>query len=235
MINETILVIDDNVDLVSILKNHILEPLGYIVVWAPDGERGLALITQQHPDLIMLDMHMPHLDGLGVLRALREMNNKIPVIFMTTYGSEQLVIDAFRLGVRDYLVKPFSFAQVQKTVNASLQTVRLAHEKERLSRNLVAAETVRQTVTTLSHHINNHLMVVNGNLLLLQESFDQDQGEKESRENWQEMVYNSMVSVAKIEQVLQTLRHITEVEATAYFDHQQMLDLDEALQQSISE
>ncbi|MCA9957627.1 MAG: response regulator [Chloroflexota bacterium] len=230
MSNETILVIDDNVELVELLDSYILQPKGYKVLWATDGEKGLALALLHEPDLIMLDMHMPRLDGMGVLRALREADHNIPVIFMTVFGSERLAIEAFRLGVRDYLIKPFSFEEVHRTVDSALQTVRLAHEKENLSRNLVMAETVRQTVTTLSHHINNHLMAVSGNLLLLQEAMEQ--AAKNEQLDWLEMVYNSVVGIEKIEQVLRALQRITQVEPTQYFDHHQMLDLDHVLQQT---
>ncbi|MBE2199006.1 MAG: response regulator [Anaerolinea sp.] len=230
MANETILVIDDNVELSELLHTHVLGPLGYTVLRAADGEKGLALVSTHNPDLIILDMHMPRLDGLGVLQALHDADNKIPVIFVTISGSERLAIEAFRLGVRDYLIKPFSFLQVCETVDIALKTVRLAREKEVLAKNLVAAEAIRSTVTTLSHHINNHLMVVNGNLLLLLEALEQ--AENNERFDWLEMAHNSIESAGKIERVLQSLQQITQVEPTMYYDRLQMLNLNDAVQRA---
>ena len=230
MDKETILIIEDSLELQQILADFMLGPLGYNILRAVDGKVGLDMVAKHTPDLIMLDMSMPRMDGLAVLKALREDNSKTPVIFMTVHGSEQLATETFRLGVRDYLTKPFSIEAVQEAVDRALQESRLEREKEILSQNLLAAETVRQTVTTLSHHINNQLMVASGGLLLLQEALEQEIC-LSNRDNLLEMLQNSVSSMAKIEQVLKTLQKLNKIEPTAYHDRLQMIDIEATLQQ----
>ena len=92
---------------------------------------------------------------------------------MTSYGSENIAVEAFRLGVLDYLNKPFPPDEVQRVVGRALRESRLLREKEELNRNMVTAEAVRVTVITLSHYLNNYLTTLKGGLTLLKESLDQ--------------------------------------------------------------
>ncbi|MCA9935197.1 MAG: response regulator [Anaerolineales bacterium] len=229
MATETILIIEDNVEMMRILSDHFLKPLGYEVLEACDGEVGLATAVSQQPDLIMLDMHLPILDGLGVLHALAEAGSSIPIIFMTVFGSETLAIDAFRLGVRDYLIKPFTLRQAQEAIDNALQAQRLLYEKEQLSRNLVAAETVRQMAATLAHHINNHLMVAAGNLSLLREAIEYELGHHDETDQLLHMLENGETSLSKIEQILKNLQKITQIKSTTYFDETQILDIESVI------
>lgn len=104
MTQETILVVDDSPDIVRVLTGHILKPLGYKTLQAADGRAGLEMATNHTIDLIMLDNNMPHMTGLEVLTSLRQAECETPVILMTMHGSESLVVKAFRLGMRDYLI-----------------------------------------------------------------------------------------------------------------------------------
>src|SRR5512138_3636280 len=147
MARETILVVDDSEEMVRFLED-LLTPQGYRVISTGDGKSGLTMAVARKPDLIMLDMSMPRMTGMEMLKALRQTECQAPVIFMTMHGSESIAVEAFRLGVRDYLPKPFSIEDALEAVNGALQETRLAREKEELTRNLIAAETVRQTVVT---------------------------------------------------------------------------------------
>ncbi len=151
MANQIILIVDDQSEIVHFLAHYCLQPLGYNTLSAHDGEKGLKSAVDHRPDLIMLDMNMPRLTGIEMLPELRQTDCVAPVIFMTIYGSEQNAVEAFQLGVRDYLSKPFTVGEAQSAVNRVLRERRLAHEKEQLKNNLVAAEIIRQTVVTLSH------------------------------------------------------------------------------------
>jgi DNA-binding response OmpR family regulator len=230
MANETILIIEDNIEMLRLLSEQFLKPLGYRILEAYDGEAGVATAVLQQPDLIMLDMHLPRLDGLGVLQALAKTGNNIPIIFMTVFGSESLAVDAFRLGVRDYLIKPFTVRQAQEAIDNALKTQRLLYEKEQLSRNLVAAETVRQMAATLAHHINNHLMVANGNLALLREAIEHEISYHNEADQLLNMLESSETSLSKIEQVLKNLQKITQIKPTTYFDETQILDIESMLE-----
>ena len=139
MNNETILVVDDSQEIITFLTKRALEPLGFRVMTALNGQAGLDLAIEHDPDLIMLDMSMPQMTGIEMLQSLRQTLCQSPVIFMTMYGSEQVAVEAFRLGVRDYISKPFTVEDVQAAVDSALQEQRLAREKELLLHDLISS------------------------------------------------------------------------------------------------
>lgn len=226
MASETILIVDDQSDIRHFLAHYCLEPLGYRIMTASNGEKGLQAALEHRPDLILLDMNMPRMTGIEMLPALRGQGCEAPVIFMTIYGSEQIAVEAFRLGVRDYLSKPFTVDDAQAAVNRALHETRLEREGEILKNNLLAAETVRQTVITLSHYINNHLMIVDGGLRLLSETLGQDQAEKSQIA---EVISDSLSSTDRIAAVMRVLKKITQVQEADYAAGAKMIDIKEAL------
>ena len=108
MAGERVLIIDDSKEVRDVVCDVVLKPGGYQILSTGNGEEGLRMILEQRPDLVLLDERMPGMTGLEVLRALKEQNVQVPVIFMTSFGSEGLAVEAFRLGDRDYLIKPFA-------------------------------------------------------------------------------------------------------------------------------
>ncbi len=226
MANETILVIDDSDQIREFLIEYVLKPLGYRVSVATDGRAGLEKAIVENPDLIMTDMSMPRMSGLELLSALRESDCQSPVIFMTLHGSEGVAVEAFRLGVRDYLTKPFTIEEAEDAINRALKEVRLEQEKEELQRNLIAADTVRQTVVTLSHYINNSLMVLTTGIpMVAQQVYRQLPDDRQIQQ-----IFKSLdESTAKIAAVFRVLYNITEVKSTTYLDDTQMINLEEAL------
>ncbi|GAB4526388.1 MAG: hypothetical protein OHK0046_43110 [Anaerolineae bacterium] len=139
MSSETILVVDDSAENRDFIVKYVLEPNTYQVLVAEDGREGLAIALQHKPDLILLDYNMPRLNGLGVLKALREQNIDIPVIIMTFHGSEDLAVDVFRLGVKDYIVKPFYPEDMERAIARSLTESRLRKEKDALTERVIQA------------------------------------------------------------------------------------------------
>jgi DNA-binding NtrC family response regulator len=228
MANETILVVDDSPEIVRFLKSYVLVPMQYNVLTAADGQAGFKMATSNPVDLIMLDMNMPKMTGLEMLVALRQTECKAPVVFMTVHGSENIAVEVFRLGVRDYLVKPFTVDEVREIIDRALREVRLAKEKEALSRDLVASDTVRQTVVTLSHYINNNLMILNGGVSLLIEGLQKEGVDKAYLLG---ILRDCKGSVGQIETVMRVLQRVTKVKQTAYFGQSNMLDIDTALRE----
>lgn len=135
MAMEKILIIDDSTKIRSLLS-EMLRPLGYIVSTASDGKRGLDKALADRPDLILLDFHLPRLSGIEVLEALQEDNYRVPVILMTAHGSESVAVQAFRLGVRDYLTKPFETEQILEVIETALTESRLRRERDQLMQRL---------------------------------------------------------------------------------------------------
>jgi two-component system phosphate regulon sensor histidine kinase PhoR len=129
---EQVLVIDDSTEIREALRTLILEPNGYRMVAAENGLKGLRLALSEEPALIILDERMPEMTGLEVLAALRERGVRTPVIFTTFHGSEDLVIQAFRLGVQDYVIKPFEPGEMQQSVERILERARIRAERNQL-------------------------------------------------------------------------------------------------------
>lgn len=141
MAGERVLVVDDSLVYRDLLVNHVLTPNGYEPLTAKDGEAGLHTAQQKVPDLIIMDMQMPGMTGIQVLEALHEAGNEIPVIMMTLHGSEDLAVRAFRLGVKDYVIKPFDMEEMLVAMDKALTEVRLRRERDALTRTLEAVLT----------------------------------------------------------------------------------------------
>ncbi|MBI3760429.1 MAG: response regulator transcription factor [Chloroflexi bacterium] len=122
--SDLILAIDDDETLLSLLAEHLAKA-GHRAVTAASGVAGLQAFYEQHPDLVILDVMMPKLDGWAVCERLREISD-VPILMLTAKGEERDRLRGFRLGVDDYVVKPFSFAEVVARVGAILARVRRA-------------------------------------------------------------------------------------------------------------
>lgn len=119
---QTILAIDDEQDLLELI-DYNLKKAGFNVLQAEDGVRGIELARKHHPDLILLDVMMPQMDGLETVEALRsnEKLNKIPVIFLTALGDEKTEVAALDAGGDDYITKPISFSTLVSHIKAVLR------------------------------------------------------------------------------------------------------------------
>jgi DNA-binding response OmpR family regulator len=116
----TILVVEDNPDLAYGLRNN-LEIEGYEVTVAADGPAGLAAARTVMPDLIILDLMIPGMDGYRVLKTLRDEGRDIPVLILTARGEEADKVRGFRLGADDYVTKPFGVLELLARVEAVLR------------------------------------------------------------------------------------------------------------------
>ena len=139
MAGERVLIIDDSDEVRDIIANLILEPAGYRVLTANNGADGFRLMQEAQPDLVILDEQMPGMTGIQVLRAMRDQSIQIPVIFMTAFGSEDLAVQAFRLGVRDYVIKPFEPQEMARAIDRALTEIRLRRERDQLVAQLEEA------------------------------------------------------------------------------------------------
>src|SRR5215212_3942491 len=115
-----VLIVEDNHDLAFGLRNN-LEIEGYTVAVAPDGPSGLGSARRLHPDVIVLDLMLPGMDGYRVLRQLREDGRTMPVLILTAKGEEADKVLGFRLGADDYVTKPFGVLELLARVEALLR------------------------------------------------------------------------------------------------------------------
>src|SRR6266487_5286914 len=116
---QKILIIEDEEGIIHLL-NLYLKDAGYNVAAARDGADGLALHAREHPDLIILDIMLPAIDGFEVCRRIRAWS-KTPILMLTARVSEDDRVEGFELGADDYLVKPFSPRELVSRVRAILR------------------------------------------------------------------------------------------------------------------
>jgi len=145
---EHVLVVEDSTEMQRTICDLVLKPGGYQVTTTGDGAEGLQIILEQHPDLVILDERLPGMKGTEVLQALKEHQVQIPVVFMTSHGSEELVVQAFRLGVRDYVIKPFQPHDMQQIVDRVMEEKRLRAERDGLVKELRTLSAIGRSVTS---------------------------------------------------------------------------------------
>ena len=119
MANEKILVVDDDVNICELLRLYLTKE-GYQVTIANDGEEGLEKFNQVKPDMVLLDVMMPRMDGLEVCRRIRKLGNT-PVMMLTAKGQKSDRITGFNAGADDYLPKPFDPDELLSRVRAILR------------------------------------------------------------------------------------------------------------------
>jgi two-component system NtrC family sensor kinase len=134
---EKVLVIDDSTETLRMMKEHVLNPNRYSFLGARDGEEGLRKALAENPDLIVMDLQMPKMTGLEVLDTLQKRQCDVPVILMTVHGSEEIAVEAFRLGVKDYIIKPFEVKMMLAAIDRALTERRLRAERERLTQQVL--------------------------------------------------------------------------------------------------
>ena len=119
----TVLVVDDEPTIAEVVSRY-LQRAGYVTLIAGDGQDALTTAAQHWPDLVVLDLMLPRVDGLEVMRRLREHDRgRLPIILLTAKGEESDRIVGLQLGADDYVVKPFSPAELVARVDAVLRRV----------------------------------------------------------------------------------------------------------------
>lgn len=116
---ETVLIVEDTEFMAEVLREIFTEE-GYVVHWAKDGEEGLTLYPEILPDLVTLDIVMPGKDGLQVLGELWRMDPSCRVIMVSAVGLESKVLEAVRMGAKNFVVKPFDREKVLKAARQAL-------------------------------------------------------------------------------------------------------------------
>jgi len=134
---ETVLAVDDREDSLKFLREYVLEPNGYKMIEARNGADALEIILSQKIDLIISDLVMPRMGGLELLESLREKGLDTPAILMTFHGSEGTAVRAFRLGARDYIIKPFAIDEMLGAIDRALTESRLRHERDHLTQTVL--------------------------------------------------------------------------------------------------
>ena len=117
---KTVLIVEDEKSIVDILRFN-LEKDDYAVETAYDGEAGLRLVVEKNPDLVLLDLMLPKMNGFDVCRRLREKGSNVPIIILTAREEEGDKVQGLELGADDYITKPFSMRELMARVKANIR------------------------------------------------------------------------------------------------------------------
>lgn len=130
MPSKTILIVDDEQDLLDLIEYN-LKQHGFNVLKTENGRQGIELAQKHNPDLILLDIMMPHMDGLEVCEKLRneESTSGIPVIFLTARGDEKTEIEGLDKGADDYITKPISTKKLMSRIKTVLRRFEKTEEE----------------------------------------------------------------------------------------------------------
>jgi DNA-binding NtrC family response regulator len=132
---DTILIVDDNEDLQFNLSN-IIQSEGYNVLTAGEGNKALKEVKSKSPDLVLLDMRLPGMDGISILEEIKRIDNNIIVIMLTAFGEVKGAVRAMKLGAHDYITKPFDNEELLLIIKKALETHHLNDEVKALRKQL---------------------------------------------------------------------------------------------------
>ena len=117
-----LLVVDDELAVCDILK-HFFAKQGYQVFMATGGQEALDIVAREPPDLMLLDIKMPMMSGIDVLKQLRERGERVKVVMVSAVHDDAVIEEAQRLGALDYVVKPFHLDYLEQVVLRKLSTL----------------------------------------------------------------------------------------------------------------
>jgi two-component system chemotaxis response regulator CheY len=114
-----ILIVDD-AEFLRVRLNKILDTEGYEVVQAENGSKAVATYKAARPDVVLMDVTMPEMDGLAALKEIVSFDPQAKVVMLTALGQESVVLEAVKSGARDFIVKPFEHDRVMKAISKLL-------------------------------------------------------------------------------------------------------------------
>lgn len=221
---EKILIVEDNED-IRMLLQRMLKSKGYQVILAENGDIALRMVREEDPQLVLLDLSLPKIDGYSVCKMLKGSENteNIPIIIITSHSSLKEKIMGLELGADDYIVKPFQKEEVLVRVKSLLKL-------HSLHKHLVQAEklaTLAQVAVSVNHEVNNPLCAISANAeiikIMLNKGVDPDRINTKI-----EVILNE---VDRIKRVIEKLSRATKVVSMEYISGIQMLDIDQSIEQ----
>ncbi|MCZ6636510.1 MAG: response regulator [bacterium] len=228
-----LLVVDDLPFNIEILKEE-LRLLGHEVTSASDGLDALERVAESRPDLILLDVAMPQMDGLEVLKRLREdpQYADLPIILLTGRQDYDDRIEGFDAGADDYITKPFRLREVVARVNAMLRIQDLQRQALDREKLLSQIEGMGQTLVTMAHYINNSTQAISGMAQLCQTAPDN----LPQHQQLAEIAFTQATKISAVIDSIQTMIDRMEVQTADYAgDPDRMLDIEEQLQKKLAE
>lgn len=174
----TVLVVeDDRSTRMAVIENLKYE--GYRVIWAADGEKGLQLALDKRPNLVILDIMLPRINGYEVCETLRKHGVEMPILMLTAKGQEYDKVLGLEIGADDYITKPFSVRELMARVKASLRRQRRLDATDKpavfgrcvldFERRVLTIDGAEAPLTPTEHDLLKHLVTHPGRVLSRQE------------------------------------------------------------------
>ncbi len=132
---KSVLVVDDEPKIVDMVRDY-LETVGFKVITAKDGKKALEQIAESTPDIVVLDIMMPGIDGLDVIQKVRS-ESTIPIILLTARATEQDKLIGLEIGADDYITKPFSMKELAARIRAVLRRIPITNQEKKESENKI--------------------------------------------------------------------------------------------------
>lgn len=170
------MVVDDEQDIRD-GSERILTRIGFRVLKATRGDEALTVLEKEKVSIVLLDLKMPGMDGMEVLRHIRERDETILVIVITGYATVETATEAMKMGAYDFISKPFVPDQLRIVVNRAWEKIRLTQEAEKLEqerrRTLSDLDTEKSRIHTIIDHLPNGMIVTNarGQVVLMNPTF----------------------------------------------------------------
>lgn len=146
----TVLLVEDELTLAMIIKDT-LEESGFTIHTAADGEEGLRLFFELHPDVLVADVMMPKLDGFEMVRRIRQTDKRTPVLFLTARSAINDVVTGFELGANDYLKKPFGMQELIIRIKALMGKAFVFAEEKKATHFEIGSYLFDPVAQTLQH------------------------------------------------------------------------------------
>lgn len=232
-----ILIIDDEVSFSSILKIDLESTEDYIVKTASTGEDGISMLKSEPVDLLLLDYHLGTMTGLQILQWMNEQKMETPVIMLTAAGTEEVAVNAMKLGAYDYARKerleihhlPVLIDGVYERYLFRKETKQRELEKLEEEKQKAAVQMFQTTVRTIAHHVNNALAVI----MLRSTAY-----ERNARRSLDPSTANDIISLitdlkgqaSVIEAVVRSLVELSNVVYTNYVTDQNIIDIRKELE-----
>jgi nitrogen-specific signal transduction histidine kinase len=166
-IKRKILVVDDNIEFAKTVARN-LEKEGFHVSLASDGNAAILAASNESPDLVLLDLKLPDIPGVELLRIMKSINENVAVIIITAYGGERVAIDLMKAGAIDFLSKPFNFEDLLNAVHNAFKISDAQKEDKKHERY----PHLEKFFPFLAHEIRNPLHAISGALAIIQRRSD---------------------------------------------------------------
>jgi two-component system cell cycle response regulator len=212
MDNKKILVVDDQPGNVFLLQDR-LNREGFEVITAYDGTSGIKVARDQKPDLILLDIMMPGIDGFEVCREISSNNytNHIPIILVTALNSSEDTQKGFDCGAFDYIKKPFNKIELLARIKAAVRFT----ETKKLVIELEKIDTFSTTVKKTNHEIKQPLTLINLSVTALKRELEEANFDKTSAKKRVEFIQSAAKDIIEI---METMLNIDKIEISDYLN-----------------